>query len=528
MTSPLTHYKIPLESLPYRLRGPTATLPETNRVILLQKRHCCYQELRRILTTKPFKNFEATSLLARVESLRLSIAVSMEAFETNRFSRALDLAGDPVKASFNVFLRNRNPESDLHFICQSNRSNLEKAFSYLSTPLTTIIKTAPTLFSDDTSFSLPRKTSVFFMSQFLGETPRQLKTTIFQGAFSCVTAHNLNRDQLVLKATERSLSDAPGELSRIETQERQMRTEACVYMASANNPTILALEAYSEKRLWLEKQKQDFFTFTNEAPADHPNFSPKKLTLFFSQIGTALGNLHDIGIVHEDFKPENILFTEEGNLKLCDFGAAARNGSRKHYLEMTPFYASPSKFYLSEHDETSDKDYPMLTSSDCWSFGIWMYECISGFLPFYDKKSTDVLADQIIISIQNRISHPDTTSGPPSTNIEFVVNRLIIDWNISSIESFNNPLIRRSIEDAALSLNIRGLLRKYLAAIHQGNTPEILFANLDQESKHTVKRRDPLDFFKSIIIRCLNPNDATRITMREILTILQNPPRGYH
>ena len=55
-----------------------------------------------------------------------------------------------------------------------------------------------------------------------------------------------------------------------------------------------------------------------------------------------LKKLHDFGIAHADFKPENIIVTDEGKLKLVDFGSQKLIGGNKVWqVTSTPFYSPP-------------------------------------------------------------------------------------------------------------------------------------------------------------------------------------------
>ena len=48
---------------------------------------------------------------------------------------------------------------------------------------------------------------------------------------------------------------------------------------------------------------------------------------YLSEIVVGLRDLHELGFVHRDVKPENVLITRTGHIKLVDFGSAARLGT---------------------------------------------------------------------------------------------------------------------------------------------------------------------------------------------------------
>ncbi len=98
---------------------------------------------------------------------------------------------------------------------------------------------------------------------------------------------------------------------------------------------------------------------------------PQKRALqIIQQVAYALFHLHTHGVIHRDLKPENILISETNEVKVIDFGIAAREkefSSEKRFMG-TPVYMSPEQ-----------KEDPSLISfaSDIYSLGIILYELIS-------------------------------------------------------------------------------------------------------------------------------------------------------
>jgi TolB-like protein len=103
------------------------------------------------------------------------------------------------------------------------------------------------------------------------------------------------------------------------------------------------------------------------------------------QIAEALGHAHRRGIVHRDVKTDNAMFTEEGALKITDFGLAklADSGdlTQTGHTVGTAAYMSPEQA----------QGLPVDHRSDIFSLGIVVFEMFSGELPFQGKTGMAVL-----------------------------------------------------------------------------------------------------------------------------------------
>jgi eukaryotic-like serine/threonine-protein kinase len=112
------------------------------------------------------------------------------------------------------------------------------------------------------------------------------------------------------------------------------------------------------------------------------------------QIADALCCAHEAGIIHRDLKPGNIMITSAGAMKVLDFGLAkpgqsdaAAESPTIAPLTMAGFtVGTPS--YMSPEQALGD---PVDARSDVFSFGVVLYEMLTGTLPFRGSSRSDVL-----------------------------------------------------------------------------------------------------------------------------------------
>jgi tetratricopeptide (TPR) repeat protein/predicted Ser/Thr protein kinase len=107
-----------------------------------------------------------------------------------------------------------------------------------------------------------------------------------------------------------------------------------------------------------------------------------------SQVAKALEHANQQGIVHRDIKPQNLMITDDGTVKVCDFGIARAVALPS--LTQSGFVGSP--YYISPEQAMGE---PVDVRSDIYSLGIVMYQMLSGKLPFDAKSPWSIISQHI-------------------------------------------------------------------------------------------------------------------------------------
>ncbi|XP_067102832.1 ribosomal protein S6 kinase-related protein [Osmerus mordax] len=102
-------------------------------------------------------------------------------------------------------------------------------------------------------------------------------------------------------------------------------------------------------------------------------FGEDEARVFAAELACALGCLYDFGIVHRDVKMENVLLTDQGHLRLADFGLSRRlqRGGRAFTICGTIQYMAPEVLSGGPYNH----------AADWWSLGIMLFSLVTGKFP---------------------------------------------------------------------------------------------------------------------------------------------------
>lgn len=122
------------------------------------------------------------------------------------------------------------------------------------------------------------------------------------------------------------------------------------------------------------------------------SFDEPTAKLYTYEVVQALKFLRSHGIIHHDLKPDNILVSSSGSLKLTDFGLshlgfvgreATSDGVTSEMAVGTPDYTAPEVILNQQHTY----------SADYWSLGAMIYEFLTGMPPFHGKTKEETYAN---------------------------------------------------------------------------------------------------------------------------------------
>ena len=108
--------------------------------------------------------------------------------------------------------------------------------------------------------------------------------------------------------------------------------------------------------------------FDGQSLEDGPALSLLDVLLVFRMVATGLNAMHQCGLVHCDIKPNNILLSKAGAIRIIDFGQSCRIGTTKRRIQGTPDYIAPEQVRRK----------PLGPKTDIFNLGATMYWAITG------------------------------------------------------------------------------------------------------------------------------------------------------
>ncbi len=182
-----------------------------------------------------------------------------------------------------------------------------------------------------------------------------------------------------------ALKFLPPELTRDpEAKERFIReAQAASALQHGNICTIHEINQTEDDQLFI---CMDYYQGENlQKKIDRKELTKEEAVRIAVQIARGLAEAHEKGIVHRDLKPANIFLTDEGRVKIIDFGLAKLTGRSKLTVPGitagTVAYMSPEQALGNEIDQRTD----------VWALGVILFEMLTGRLPFQGEYEQAVI-----------------------------------------------------------------------------------------------------------------------------------------
>ena len=142
---------------------------------------------------------------------------------------------------------------------------------------------------------------------------------------------------------------------------------------------------------------------------DDGAFSEREAAALVQDLCGPIALLHSQGYCHADIKPENLMLTDEGHVKLIDFGLSFEQGTRSEPIRVGTIAYWPPEMFDPRCSPTA--------AGDMWAFGVVLYMLLTARHPFDDKSDAK--------TERNIIRGPEMSKWPASDSSKRVVAALL-------------------------------------------------------------------------------------------------------
>ena len=242
-------------------------------------------------------------------------------------------------------------------------------------------------------------------------------------------------------------------------------------------------------------------------------FMEEDVRFYLAELVLALGHVHGLGIIYRDLKPENILLGADGHIKLVDFGLSKENyniDDKTYSFCGTVEYMAPEVVARRGHTQCCD----------WWSFGVLMFEMLTGQLPFQGQNRKETInqilkaklgmpaflkgdTQQLLRVLFKR--NPNNRLGSGSEGVENVKRHDFfkkIDWNLLFKKRVQPPFIPTTASSndpltAAFDPDFTRLKAQDTPGIPPGPEANEIFKNFSYRAPDTYKQMQALKLGQS-------------------------------
>ncbi|KAK1383604.1 hypothetical protein POM88_021339 [Heracleum sosnowskyi] len=237
--------------------------------------------------------------------------------------------------------------------------------------------------------------------------------------------------------------------------------------------------------------------------------SKDEARFYAAEVVEALEYIHKLGLLHRDVKPENLLLTSDGHIKIADFGSV--KPMQDSLTTVLPNAASDDKActfvgtaaYVPPEVLNSS---PATVGNDLWALGCTLYQMLSGTSPFKDAsewlifqriiardvKFPDYFSDEsrdlidqllrvrdvrsVILDVLLRIWTSSDQSPSRKFNLDYVMCLHVVSALYCSMGQYKDaiPLLERSIEIPDMDEGQKHALAKFTRCMQLGDTYALL------------------------------------------------------
>lgn len=221
-------------------------------------------------------------------------------------------------------------------------------------------------------------------------------------------------------------------------------------------------------------------------------FPEHKSANLIKELISVIKYCHDMGVVHRDVKPENILLTGDGHLKLADFGLSVHvaKGQQLSGLVGSPAYVAPEVLAGTYSEKV-----------DVWGAGVLLHALLLGVLPFRGESVEAIFEAIKHVELDFQSEKWNSVSGPAKDLLSRMLSR-DVEKRLSPEEVLSHPWILFYTE-SDVKVHVRRTRKKKHASPVKGDRfkeSKIVTSSCDPDRKQGQGDCDLVDVLAAAIL----------------------------
>jgi len=161
-------------------------------------------------------------------------------------------------------------------------------------------------------------------------------------------------------------------------------------MAKLNHTNVVAVHDVGEHdgRIYIAMELIEGRTLRDWYSEERPGW--REVVRVYTDAGRGLAAAHAQGLVHRDFKPDNVMLGEDGRVRVMDFGIAMTHDAEADAPNDAGFVHAGTPIYMSPEQHAKEAVGP---ESDQFSFCVTLWEAVYGSRPFAGSTSLEIAAN---------------------------------------------------------------------------------------------------------------------------------------
>ncbi|MDZ4815277.1 MAG: protein kinase [Verrucomicrobiota bacterium] len=150
---------------------------------------------------------------------------------------------------------------------------------------------------------------------------------------------------------------------------------------------------------------------------EHGKFDERNGISVILQTCDALAFAHNVGIIHRDIKPDNLLLTKTGDIKLGDLGLAKQTNEEASLTQTGTAMGTP--YYISPEQVRGDKEIDGRT--DLYSLGATLFHLVTGRIPFEANTAAAIMSRHL----NDEVEDPRNIEPVISESLSYVIKKMM-------------------------------------------------------------------------------------------------------